>query len=290
MAKDFFLKRYRQLGGDIKNIKLNPSIRANTLKISAKELFERLRQRGMVLRKIPYVKNGFFVEKTRFKPAAAIEYLQGLYYIQESASQLPVEVLEPKMNEIILDMTASPGSKTTQIAAEMQNTGCIVAIDIKKLDALENNLERTGVENCIVYEMDALKAHDLGIKFDKILLDAPCSGNYVTDSKWFDKRDIEGIQRNAEMQKKLLKQAASLLKNNGILVYSTCSLEPEENELVVDWALKTLKLRLEPVRTIGSNGLVNVFGNSLIHEIKKTKRLWPHKTGTQGFFIAKFRK
>ena len=108
--------------------------------------------------------------------------------------------------------------------------------------------------------------------------------------KWFEKRDINGIRQNAEMQKKLLQAAVSVLKKNGVLVYSTCSLEPEEDEMVIDWALKNLPLKLEPVSTIGSNGLTNVFGKNLDNEIKKTRRLWPHKTFTQGFFIAKLRK
>lgn len=291
MAKDFFLNRYKQLGAKIQTeIKLKPSIRANTLKINADALRVRLRERGVVLKKIPYTKNGFFIEQARFKPSAAIEHLQGLYYIQESASQLPVEVLEPMPNELVLDMTASPGGKTTQISAEMKNSGCVVAVDIKKIDALCNNIERIGAENCIVYEMNALDVKELNIEFDKILLDAPCSGNFATDKEWFEKRDIEGINRSAELQKQLLKAAVSVLKHKGTIVYSTCSLEPEENEMVADWAIKNLPLQLEPASTIGSNGLADVFGKKLSSEIKKTKRLWPDKTATQGFFIAKFTK
>jgi NOL1/NOP2/sun family putative RNA methylase len=288
--KDFFLRRYRQLGGDIKGVRLKTTIRANTLKIPPEELHKRLWDRGVLIRRIQYTRNGFFVERTRFKLGAAIEHLQGLFYVQESASQLAVDVLDPKPHEVVLDMAASPGGKTTQISAEMKNTGVVVAVDIKKIQALCNNIERMGAENCVVYNMDAHDVKGLNIEFDKILLDAPCSGNYVTDENWFQKRDINGIRQNAEIQKTLLKAACSVLKKHGILVYSTCSLEPEEDEMVVDWALKNLPLKLEPVSTIGSSGLTNVFGKNLASEIKQTKRLWPHKTWTQGFFIAKFRK
>jgi len=290
MAKDFFLKRYRQLGEEILPVKLKTAIRTNTLKISPEELKERLWHRGILIWKIPFITNGFFIERSRFSPSAAIEHLQGLFYIQEGASQIAVDILDAKPNESVLDMAASPGGKATQIAAQMQNTGCLVALDIKKIEALCNNLERMGVENTIVYNMDALNASELKMEFDKILLDAPCSGNYVIDNKWFEKRDIDGINGNAERQKLLLKAAVSVLKKNGTLVYSTCSLEPEEDEMVVDWALKNLPLNLEPVNCIGSDGLVNVFGRQLNPEIRKTKKLWPQKTGTQGFFIAKFRK
>jgi NOL1/NOP2/sun family putative RNA methylase len=285
-----FLDRYRQLGAEFSNFKPVQCIRTNTLKITNEDLRERLHQRGIVLSKIPYARDGFFVARTRFSVSASIEHLQGLFYIQESASQIPVEVLNPEENELVLDMTAAPGGKTTQMAQYMNNKGCIVACDIKKVEELKNNLERLGVQNCIVYNMDALKIRDLGLEFDKILLDAPCSGNYLIDRDWFEKRTIAGIEKGSQLQRQLLSAAVSVLKKDGVLVYSTCSLEPEENELVVDWALKSLDVRLEPISNIGSNGLVNVFGKELNNDIKRTKRFWPYKTGTQGFFIAKFRK
>jgi NOL1/NOP2/sun family putative RNA methylase len=288
--KKLFLERYKKLGVNLEHVKLKKSIRCNTIKTSHDDLRERLHERGIVLNKIPYAKDGFFVDKSRFAPSASIEHLQGLFYIQESASQLAVEVLDPQPGELILDMTAAPGGKTTQIAQCMKNKGTIIALDIKKMDALNNNLNRLGVENCITYEMDALKVEKLGYQFDKILLDAPCSGNIIIDKDWYGKRSLQGIDKMSELQKQLLETGIRVLKKNGILVYSTCSLEPEENELVVEWALRKLKVRLEPVNTIGSNGLTNVFGRTLDKEIKKTKRFWPSKTKTQGFFIAKFRK
>jgi NOL1/NOP2/sun family putative RNA methylase len=288
--KELFLKRYEKLGISLKQMDLKQSIRINTLKISHDELRERLHERGIVLSKIPYARDGFWIEKSRFRVSASPEHLQGLFYIQESASQLAVHALEPKPGELVLDMTASPGGKTTQIAQYMENKGCIIALDIKNLDALNNNVERLGVENCITYQTNALDVKKLGLEFDKILLDAPCSGNIIIEKDWYTKRSLQGIEKMSELQKNLLESGLGVLKKNGILVYSTCSLEPEENELVVDWALKKFNLAVEPVITIGSNGLVDVFGRKLSPEIKKTKRFWPNKTGTQGFFIAKLRK
>jgi NOL1/NOP2/sun family putative RNA methylase len=285
-----FLERYRKLGVSLEKLNIKQSIRVNTLKTNEKELRERLHQRGIVLSKIAYAKNGFFVEKTRFRLPASPEYLQGLFYIQESASQLPAEVLNPQQNKLVLDMAASPGGKTTQISQLMQNRGAVIALDIKNMDALNNNIERMGVRNCITYQLNALEAEKLGLEFDSVLLDAPCSGNIIIDNDWYSKRSLAGIEKMSELQKKLLETGINVLKKNGILVYSTCSLEPEENELVVDWALEKLNVSLEPVLTIGSPGLSDVFGKKLNDEIVKTKRFWPNKTGTQGFFIAKFRK
>ncbi|MBW2965143.1 RsmB/NOP family class I SAM-dependent RNA methyltransferase [Candidatus Woesearchaeota archaeon] len=278
-----FLKRYRELGHDInpEKIALRPSIRINTLKMSGDSIFERISGK-LRLKKIPFTDFGFWAGAD-FALSSTPEYLLGYYYIQEAASQLPAQVLVPTKDDVVLDMCAAPGSKTTQLAQLMHNQGTLVALDTKpaRLNALKNNLERCGVKNCLVYQKDAVHADDLGIKFDKILLDAPCSGNFATDKDWFAKRTIEGIREMAKMQKSLLSAAVRCLKPSGTLVYSTCSLEPEEDEDVVEWALDNLQLRLEETGLkAGSPG--NTARTGLC------RRLWPEKDGTQGFFIAKF--
>lgn len=283
-----FFKRYNEILGDIRRLKeskIPQTIRVNTLKISEKEFVERFSRKAK-LEKIGFTDFGYRI-KSNFSIGSTQEYLQGFYYIQEAAAQLPVKVLEPK--GLVLEIAAAPGGKTTQLAQYMKNKGEIIAVDIGKLDALKNNLERCGVRNCIIYKKDGRHVADFGLKFDKILLDAPCSGNFVTDKKWFDKRSIKGIEERSVMQKALLAGALSVLKKNGVLVYSTCSLEPEENELVIDWALKSFRIKLEEVSTIGDPG-ITFFKRKLNSQIKKCRRLWPHKTGTQGFFIAKISK
>ena len=189
-------------------------------------------------------------------------------------------------------MAAAPGGKTTQIAALMKNQGVLIAIDKedKRLKALQNNIERLGCSNVIVYKKDGRDVKDFGLKFDKILLDAPCSGNYVTDKKWFDKRDMEGIQSRAKLQKQLVKSAIDVLKKGGILVYSTCSLEPEENEEVVEYALGFGVEVVDSGLDVGSEGLVEVFDKRLDGSISRCRRFWPWKAGTQAFFIAKLKK
>ena len=154
-----------------------------------------------------------------------------------------------------------------------------------------NNLERCGVKNTTVFQGNFSEAKKLGIQFDKILLDAPCSGNYLSEAHWFLKRNQEGIQINAQLQKKLISDAVDLLKPNGVLVYSTCSLEPEENEMNIDWALSELPITLCEIKLpIGDEGLIEINGKKLNPEIAKCKRFWPHKTKTEGFFISKMVK
>jgi len=280
---NFFLERYSALGHDIdpKTIHLKQCIRVNTIKISEAELVSRLKAKNVSMKKVPFIDFGYFAE-SRFALSSTHEYLQGYYYIQEAASQLPVQVLSPVSGELVLDMCAAPGSKTTELAQYMENKGQIVALDSNssRLKALKNNIERCGVKNTIVYHKDALCAAELGIKFDKILLDAPCSGNFVIDKDWFRKRTIKDIKSISDTQKSLLKVAVSLLKPSGTIVYSTCSLEPEEDEEVIEWALDSLPVELvDTGLKIGDPGITP--------KTKLSKRLWPDKTGTQGFFMAK---
>ena len=289
-GKEFFLKRYKQLGGEVADVKTHSTLRVNTLKTTAKELIARLEKLGVKLERIPFTKNGYAVVQSKFSLGAITEYLLGYYYLQEAAAQLPVEVLDPKPTDVILDACAAPGGKTTQLAQHMDNQGIIVAYDLKqhRIPGLIMNLERCGTKNTTVFEGNAVMASRLGVQFDKILLDAPCAGNYLTEAGWFEKRTLEGIQTSSNIQRRLLSDCISMLKPGGQLVYSTCSLEPEENEINIDWALKNLPVKLEKVNTaIGDPGLTEVFGQKLHPDIALCKRFWPHKTNTEGFFIAK---
>jgi 16S rRNA C967 or C1407 C5-methylase (RsmB/RsmF family) len=172
----------------------------------------------------------------------------------------------------------------------MRNTGVIIALDVDKrrLTALSNHLERCSVSNTIVYSMDARRASELRVKFDRILLDVPCSGNFATDREWFKRRTIEDVQRNAAVQREILAEAAKALKDGGEIVYSTCSLEPEENELNIDWATKHLDLQTEPIDCYGGPAPTEVFEHQLSSQIANCRRIWPGPT--QGFFICKLKK
>lgn len=290
----FFLRRYENFGQIIKpkDIVLTPSLRVNTLKIKKEELVERLTAKRIKLDEIEWLDSGFYY-KSYFSLGATPEYLQGFYFLQEAVSQFAVQALSPKPGELVLDMASAPAGKTTQMAEYMENKGTIIAIERNKLrlKSLKNNISRMGVENCIVLNMDARDVSKLGLKFDRILLDAPCSGNFVIDKDWFRKRDIEGIQKSAKLQRELLRAAFSVLKKDGVLVYSTCSLEPEENELNIDWLMDNFDTKIEVIDSKkGSNGLTTVGKQVLRKEIARTKRFWPNLTDTQGFFVAKVRK
>ncbi len=290
MKKNIFFQRYKQLGEEIKDVLLRESLRVNVLALKEDALLDRFKELGVELEKIPWARFGYWVKHSPFSIGAINEYLQGYYYVQEAAAQLPVHVLDPLPNMTVLDLCAAPGGKTTQMAQYMFNTGTLVACELKehRLVSLKTNLERMRVRNALVFHMDGRDVQQLGMQFDKILLDVPCSGNYVTDERWFEKRTIEDIELSARIQRDLLKAALSVLKPGGEIVYATCSLEPEENELNMQWLLEHYNVRLLPILlNVGDQGLTTVFGKKLNDQIKNCKRLWPHKTQTQGFFIAK---
>jgi len=290
LGKEFFISRYKQLGWRYREFTSKQSIRINTLKTKNTDIVRRLESLGVSLKKIPFLEKGYWIYRSNFSLGATAEYLLGLYSIQEAAAQIPVTMFNGLENKFVLDACAAPGGKTVQLADLMHNTGGITALDIKRnrLFALSNQLERCHIKNTITYLMDARKSTILDIKFDCILLDVPCSGNYVTDKGWFNRRTLKDVENNAKVQRQLLSESVKVVKNNGEIVYSTCSLEPEENELNIDWAIKNLDLEVEKINCIGKEALTNIFGRQLDRSITKCRRIWPEPT--QGFFICKFRK
>jgi len=289
-GKGFFVRRYKELGWAYKEFESKPAIRINTMNANEEDLLERLESLGVVLEKIPFLENGYWVCRSEFSVGATSEYLLGLYSIQEAAAQIPAILFTGLENKTILDACAAPGGKTVQLADLMQNAGAIIALDAerRRLAALSNQLERCRVRNTIVYLLDARESSRLNIKFDNILLDVPCSGNYVTDKNWFSRRTLEDVEKNAELQRQILTEAFRVLEVDGEMVYATCSLEPEENELNIDWAIKTLNLGIEEIKCHGEKGLTNVFSKELDTSVENCRRIWPSKT--QGFFVCKLKK
>ncbi len=293
------ISRYLSLDSSFNsNVFVKPALRVNTLKFSSDVLVKRLSAKGVVLEKIPFLPDGFWYESS-FSLGSTSEYLQGFYYLQEAASQLPPLALLKSFPDgfsdpLILDMAAAPGSKTTQIAQMTNNRVPIVALDSDayRLASLRNNLERMGVSSVILYKKDARFAFDLKSSFSHVLLDAPCSGNFCIEKDFFSIRGVDDFRRNARRQKELLKAAYKVLLPGGVLVYSTCSLEPEEDELVVDWFLRKfpdMSLTVSGL-SVSAPALTGVFGVALNPDLRLANRLWPHKSGTQGFFIARFVK
>lgn len=289
-GKQFFIKRYEKLGWNYEQIKPKLAIRINTLNGSKDEIVSRLESLGIALEKIPFLANGYWINRGNFSLGATAEYLLGLYSIQETASQIPATLFTRLNDRTVLDACASPGGKTVQLANLMNNSGVIVALELKqhKMFAISNQLERNRVKNAAIYNWDARKASKLGIQFDCVLLDVPCSGNPIADINWFGKRTINDVIKNARRQRQILAEAVKVTKEGGEIVYATCSMEPEENELNIDWAIRTFNLTVERVECHGEKGSRKVFGKELDRSIENCIRIWPKIT--QGFFICKLRR
>jgi len=272
-------------------------IRVNTLKISKEELRKRLESKGWKLSEVPWYENAFFVE-AEGSLAKTEEYFLGYYYIEDAASLVPPLVLDPKPGEKILDLCAAPGSKATQIAEIMKNKGLLVANDKnpKRIKALSINLQKTGATNVIITQRDGRFFYKTGLVFDKILLDVPCTGTGAIPSDWsilsFWNQKI--VKKLSNLQKQLLSSAVKMLKPGGILVYSTCSIDPEENEENIDWALRKFKeLDVEEISIRGlkyRKALEKWYGKDFDSRISLCIRFYPFDNQTEGFFICKLRK
>ncbi len=289
-GKEFFVDRYRQLGWDFVDVQPRQAIRINVTNSKGKNLEERLHAIGVTLEKVPFLETGYWVCSSKVSVGATAEYLLGSYSIQEAAAQIPPALFCNLRDKMVLDACAAPGGKTVQLADLMGNTGVLVALDVKKrrLAALSNHLERCRVGNAVVYGLDARQVSRLKLKFDRILLDVPCSGNFVGERDWFNRRTLADVRRNAKLQKEIITEAAEYLRDDGEMVFSTCSLEPEENEVNMDWAAKHLNLQIEEVDCYGRKGLTEVFGRRLDVSVERCKRVWPGET--QGFFACKLKK
>ncbi len=278
------------------------SIRVNTLKTTVEELKKRLEEKNWKLKPIEYIKEGFYIEKEDRRDIGNLEeHALGYFYVQEASSMIPPLILNPKKHTTTLDLAAAPGSKTTQIAAIKQNTGIIIAneIDYNRITALKANLERMGVKNTIITNKDGRNLK-FKTQFEEILLDAPCSGTGTLSKslKSLTMWNPKGLERLQKLQLQLLEKAYTLLKPGGTLVYSTCSLEVEENEIVINEFLKKhentktikpeikIKNSTKPYEEYKKNNKTIKIDS----RVKNAIRLWPHKTNTDGFFIIKIKK
>ena len=220
------------------------------------------------------------------------EYLQGYYYLQNIASMLPAKILDPKPNETIIDMCAAPGSKSTHIAQIMKNKGKLILIEKNKrrIPALELNIRRMGISNSIVVNQDAVNVGNLIIKADKILLDAPCTGEGLIrqDNGRKKSKTQSDIAKLSKIQESLLEAGLRVLKPGGELLYSTCSIAPEENEFVVNSVLdKTNKFSVSKIPIqYGTEGLTKVLNQTLSSDLKLSQRIYPHLHDTIGFFLC----
>jgi len=314
--KPLLAERMKELLGEGKDfqayldsLKTKPrkSIRCNTLKISPSDLKKRLIAKGWKIKQ-PFSKHKeVMIIESELEPGElgrTLEHVLGYYYVQEIASMLPILALDPKPEETILDLCASPGSKTTQIAAKMENTGVLIAneVSLGRIKILASNLERCGVTNAIITKKEGsalcrtLKYQEM--LFDKILIDAPCSGEGTlrTSPKTFKMWNINTVKKLSKIQKSLLASAFEILKVGGEIIYSTCTHAPEENEEVIDSIIKEFKGKIKiekpliPAEINPRQGILRWQEKEYLEDLKLACRIYPHDNDTEGFFIIKLRK
>merc|ERR1711981_1243900 len=276
------------------------TIRTNSLKTRRRDLAQALINRGVNLDPVgKWSKVGLVIYSSQVPLGATPEYLAGHYILQGASSLLPVMALAPQENEKILDMAAAPGGKTTHIAALMRNSGLLYANDAnkKRCKAVVGNLHRLGITNTVVCSHDGRKIHTVMKGFDRVLLDAPCSGTGVIakDPSVKTGKDHKNIQLCTHMQKELILSAIDALdansKTGGYLVYSTCSILPEENESVVDYALKKRQVKIvDTGLDFGVEGFTKFRDFRYHPSLNLTKRYYPHTHNMDGFFVAKLKK
>jgi NOL1/NOP2/sun family putative RNA methylase len=301
-----FQERFQRLLGDeypqfIDSISQPPLhfVRVNTLKIDLKTGTERLQHLGINTSPLPWFSAGFRITGAYNQLPFTKEYSLCWFYIQEGGSMLPPVILNPQPPHVVLDLCAAPGSKTTQLAQIMENKGAIVANDrsFRRLTSFGHNIQVCGVINTITLCQDGRHLSTrLPITFDRILVDAPCtaSGHLRSKSLQLEFPDLKRIKGIQTVQKGLLTAAFRLLKPGGLLVYSTCSLHPEENETVVNHLLNsTAKARIErpQVPGLSSHPGITQWNDTQYHEdLTKCIRIYPHDNDTDGFFIALIRR
>jgi len=297
---EFALKRYRELIGELPTeelLKANErplpqAIRCNTLVIKPDEMVKNLEEKEFKLKRSNLASYIFFVTESPLPLGATTEYLLGYYYIQDMASMCPPIELEP--HGLVVDLCAAPGGKTTHLS-QLAPDSAVVAVDIDRhrMKSLRSNVQRCNCTNTVLIRMDARKLEETGLEPDCVLVDPPCSGEgIIRKDPGAGSRILKSnIDKYAEVQRGIIDSAHASLKNGGTLVYSTCTIAPEENEFQVRHMVDDLGMKLEDLKLKWySPGLTKIFGDELPKDYKKCGRLWPHVQNTTGFFVAKLRK
>ena len=265
------------------------TLRVNTIKTTADKVKKVLKEENIIYNEVEWYKEALIINNVREDKIRELSaYKNGEIYLQSLSSMLPPIILNAKEKESILDMAAAPGGKTTQVGALTNNNASITACEFNKIRAekLKYNIEKQGLTNCYVMVTDSRRLDDF-FSFDKILLDAPCSGSGTINLEEvdFEKGFTEKlIKKCIDTQKQLLKKAIKILKPGSEMIYSTCSILKEENEEIVKQALQEKKIEIIPIDIDYFKGLP-----LLPVTIDGTICVMPNEL-YEGFYIAKIRK
>ncbi|MBQ3584570.1 MAG: RsmF rRNA methyltransferase first C-terminal domain-containing protein [Lachnospiraceae bacterium] len=283
------------------------ALRINTLKADFHSLPENFRD---ALNPVPWCETGYYYPET-FTPGKHPYHEAGVYYIQEPSAMAPAIYLDARPGERILDLCAAPGGKSTQIAASMKGEGLLISNEIipSRAKILSENIERMGIKNAVVTNESPQKlCKSFPEYFDKIMVDAPCSGEgmFRKNPDACEEWSPENVSLCASRQAEILDCAASMLKPGGLMVYSTCTFSPEENEgSIAHFLLSHKDFRIvKPVKTEGMSDGNPEFAksvlsdedkaspqaNAVLEDLVHTIRLWPHKLNGEGHFIAVLKK
>lgn len=276
------------------------TLRANKLKTNIMEIQKELRENKISFSNSILLKEAFILNKVKESQITKLNcYNTGSIYLQNLSSMLPPLFLDLEKGQAILDMCAAPGGKTTEIASIIENEGRIIANEINTIrrERLRYNLQKQGASCVEVTDMDGKVLGDkFNEKFDRVLLDAPCSGEGTFELKRHESYkgwSSKFIHENSKLQKKLLESGIKALKKGGILIYSTCTISPEENEEVVDYALnKYPNLRVMNLNLSIKNsmqGLTSYKDKIYNDNLKKALRVIPNEE-MEGFFVCKLKK
>lgn len=285
---------------------LRKSLRVNTLKTTIDAVLSWGQRKNWTMTPVPWCPEAFFVDREDRSDALGRDllHLVGHIYMQEAASMLPPAVLDPQPGEAVLDMSAAPGSKTTQMSAMMRNTGVIVGNDVqeRRLWTLITALQRSGTVNTLVVKkVGQWYAKHMTERFDRVLVDAPCTaqGTVRKDSDALTYCGPENIAKMARLQEQLLESGIHAAKVGGYITYSTCTLTPEENEGVVHAIMNKFGDQIEvlPTGLNDNSGWIQkaqedsaIVQRSLGVPVLPMLRMWPHVHDIEGFFCALIRK
>lgn len=267
------------------------TLRINTLKTNKEKIKNCLERLKIQYEEVEFYKDALIIKNKKEKELVTLDiYQKGHIYLQSLSSMLPAIILEPQKGENILDLTAAPGSKTTQIGAMMQNEGQIVANEIDKIryERLKHNIEIQGIKIAEVINKDGREiGKEYKEQFDKVLLDTPCSGEgrfLLNDPKTYNSWSNKLVANLSNLQKSLFESAYKATKKGGTIVYSTCTLNKEENEKIINWAIDKFGLEVQEIDIKLKEGIkVATKGTNNALKILPSQRI-------EGFFVCKLKK